>query len=259
MTPSEWKEKKVLELKKQKVKPYQKISNNFIDNAIHKNNAHAIKTIFYLASIIDTFDFNKELDTIIIDLRKMFKYTGLTAQEARDNFRAMQKTSITFLNEAEEWEENITLVPRIKFHYGKNLIEIDLYSKIAKLIIEVKNNYTFINTASIMKLKSKHSLRILPLLETIRGYDEDIPKRKKMSLNALNDFFGTKYKTIYEIERKILNPVKEELDINSNISFIFETHTENLGKGRPKATHITLDVVSKEKKLNKNIQRRLIE
>jgi hypothetical protein len=76
----------------------------------------------------------------------MFKYTNITAQEARNNLRAMQETSITFINEEKKWELHIVLIPRIEFFYGQNRIEIDLYSKIAKLIVEVKDNYTYINT-----------------------------------------------------------------------------------------------------------------
>ena len=45
----------------------------------------------------------------------------------------MQETSITFINENEEWEEHIVLIPKIEFFYGKNLVEIVMFSKIAKL------------------------------------------------------------------------------------------------------------------------------
>ena len=245
MTPRELKAKQAQELRDQKAKPLQKISNNFINNVLTNNNKNAIKTVYYLASILDDFDFSKPMDTLKIDLRKMFKYTEMTAQEIRHNLRAMQETSITFVNEELKIEEFISLVPRIEFHYGKNIVEIDLYSKIAKLLFDVKKNYTFINTKELMKLNFKHSLRLLPLLNTISGYDENIGKRKHMTLLELNEFFGTKYKSMSEIERSILKPTKEELDSNSKLSFIYEINFINTGKGRPKAKDVTIDVIKK--------------
>lgn len=252
MTPRELKAKKAQEFKDQKARPLQKISNNFINNVLTKSNKNAIKTVYYLASVLNEFDFEKPMDTIKIDLRKMFKYTEMTAQEVRHNLRTMQETSITFVNEEEEIEEFISLIPRILFHYGKNIVEIDLYSKVAKLIIDVKKNYTFINTKELMQLNNKHSLRLLPLLHTISNYDTNIAKRKHMDLIELNEFFGTKYKTMSELERKILVPVKEELDNNSKLGFKYEINFINIGKGRPKAKDITIDVIE-----NKKIQQKL--
>jgi hypothetical protein len=243
MTRSEWLEKRKKEFAEQKLTPMKKISNNFIDNTINKNNLNAIKTLFYLASILDDFDFNKEIDTLRIDLTKMFEYTNITMQETKNNLKAMQETSITFINENEEWEEHIVLIPKIEFFYGKNLVEIVMFSKIAKLIVEVKNNYTYIDTKVLMSLKSKHTIRILPLLEKIRGYSTHVAKRKKMTLNDLNEFFGTKYKNIYDIERKILKPAKQELDGSPTLSFIYTTRMECFGRGRPRATSVTIDLV----------------
>ena len=246
MTPRELKAKQAKELKEQKAKPLQKISNNFINNVLTKNNKNAIKTAYYIASILDEFDFSKDLDTLRIDLKKMFKYTNMSTQEVRLNLRAMQETTITFVNEKEQIEEFISLVPRIEFHYGKNIVEIDMYSKIAKLLIAVKRDYTFINTKELMSLSNKHSLRLLPLLNTINSHEKDIEKSKYMDLIELNEFFGTNYRSISEIERKILVPVKEELDNNLKLSFRYEVNFISLGTGRPKAKDVIIEVVKKD-------------
>ncbi|SFV71010.1 hypothetical protein MNB_SV-13-550 [hydrothermal vent metagenome] len=243
MTLAEWNEKKAKEFGEKKQKPLQKISNNFIDNTINKNNINAIKTVFYLATVLDKFNFDLRLDRLKIDLNDMLKYTEMTRQEIRNNLKMMQETSITFINEKEEWEKYIVLIPQINISYGSNFITIDLYSKIAKLIVEVKNNYTYIDTRVLMSLKSKHSIRILPLLEKIKGYDAHVGKRKKMSLNALNDFFGTKYKRIADIERRVLKPAQKELDNSPTLTFIYQVHMESFGRGRPKATSVTIDLV----------------
>lgn len=250
MRVSEVKKLQLQKLKEQKIKPLQKISNNFIDATIHKSNVSALKTIYYISTILHNFDYTKELDIIKIDLREMLKYTELTNKDIRNNLKAMQETSITFVNEQENIEEFISLIPRIKFHWGKNKIEIDLYSKIAKLIIKAVGQYSFINTKQLMRLKNKHSLRLLPVLYKLSQYDKDIPKRARYDLSELNELFGTSYKRIVELERKILKPTKDELDIESEISFIYEINYTNLGIGRPKAYEVVIDLVQQKHLFN---------
>lgn len=247
MTPREFKRQKLAKLQEQKAKPHQKISNTFIQSAIHKNTAGALKTVFYLASLLEKndVDFEVDLNTLEIDLRQMLKYTGLTVKEIRNNLKSMQETSISFINEKEKEELMINLLPYIDFKWGKKHIEIKLFSKISKLIIDVKNNYTFLDTSTLMGLKNKHSLRLLPVLNLISGYDDNVAKRKVYTLSDLNDLFGTAYKNLHDISRKILAPVKEELDSSSKLSFIYEINFDNLGKGRPKATSIVIDVITK--------------
>jgi len=250
MTLAKYKRLEAEKLSLQKARPHQKISNTFIYNTIGKNNIGAIKTIYYLASIIEQMkEFapgqEKGMLKIEIDTHKMFKYTELTLPEVRRNLKTMQETSITFINEVEQWEEGINLLPYYKFVYGKNKIHIEIFQKIANLIVEVKSNYTMINTKQLMNLKSKHSLRLLPLLQKIANYDEHIGKRKRMELDELNEFFGTKYKTLHDIERRILVPAKEELDNKSNLTFLYDVNFIQLDKGRPKAHNITIDVIER--------------
>jgi len=252
MTLAEYKRLEAEKLALQKAKPHQKISNTFIDNTVAKNNIGAIKTIYYLASVIEkmeTFDVGADeragLLFVEIDTREMLKYTKLTLPEIRRNLKAMQETSITFINEKENWEIGISLLPKYEFKYGKNKIYIEVFQKIANLIVEVKSNYTMVNTKQLMNLKSKHSLRLLPLLQKIANYSKEVGKRKRMKLIELNEFFGTKYKTLFDIERRILMPVKEELDCKSNLSFIYEVNFIQLDKGRPKAHNIVIDVIER--------------
>ena len=252
MMPSEFRKKKLKELEAQKVKPHQKISNTFIENTVAKNNASAIKTLFYLASILEKIDQSKVKDDkivgLIISTRHMLQYTEMTMPEIKRNIKAMQETSITFIDEKEDTIEGMSLLPRYKIIHGKSKIEIDLYGRIAKMIIDIKSNYTFINTKTLMSLRSKHSLRLLPVLNMIAGFDADIPKRKHYDLMALNDLFGTKYKRLVDLQRKILEPIKEELDQNSELTFLHEINFDNFGKGRPKAINITIDLIDNSKK-----------
>ena len=246
MTVNEWKKLQAEKLNEQKIKPIQKVSNSFIDSALHKSNLASLKTIYYLATILDKFDHNQELDTLTIDLREMLKYTELTAKDIRNNLRSMQETSISFIDEKNKIETFITLIPYIEFQWGKNKIIVKLFSKIAKLIIDAVGQYSFIDTKQLMRLQNKHSLKLLPILYKLSQYSPNVAKRASYELDELNDLFGTKYKRLVEIERKILSPVKEELDAESKLSFVYEIDYINLGQGRPKANKITIDLVQQK-------------
>jgi plasmid replication initiation protein len=247
MTVSEFKKQQREKLAAQKIANHHpKVSNSFIDATLHKSNLAALKIIYYLATILKDFDHNKEMDDITIDLRLMLKYTGLTAKDIKNNLITMQETSVSFIDEKQNIETFINLLPYIEFVWGKNLITIKLFSKIAKLIVEVTNNYTFINVKQLMRLQNKHTLKLLPILNKISQYDKNVAKRAKYDLGELNDLFGTSYKRLADIERKIIKPVKEELDEESELSFIYEIDYTNLGVGRPKAYQVTIDLIQKK-------------
>lgn len=253
MLPNKAKKLKAEKLKQQKIKPHQKIANTFIENAIIKSNASAIKTIFYLASILERAELDRVKDDkivgITIDTKQMLQYTEMTMPEIKRNIKAMQQTSITFEDEEAGTITGMSLLPLYEIVHGKSKIRLDLYGRIARMILGVKNNYTYINTKTLMNLKKPHSIRLLAILNMIAGYDEEVAKRKRYDLNDLNEIFGTKYRTLTDIERKILEPVKEELDLNSKLSFLHEINFDNFGKGRPKAVDITIDLINNSKNL----------
>lgn len=235
--------------KKRNKKPqvHQKIANTFIENAIHKSNFSALKTIYYLSTILSKVDMsNMKDDKIIgikIDKRAMLNFTELTADTIIKTVKRMQETAITFIDENDNTIEGMNLLPRYKFIPNKNIVEFDLYVRIARMIVDVKKNYTNINIKNLMLLKNSHTLRTLAMLTRISQYDEHIPKRKTMTLDELNLFFGTKYKSWSSIEREIIKPVQEELNKSSTLSFIYESNFERLGRGRPKFKDIVIDII----------------
>jgi plasmid replication initiation protein len=254
MFPSDYKKMKREKNKKPKV--HQKIANTFIENAIADSNVNALKTIYYLSTILEKTDMSQMKDDKIIgiriDKREMLKYTEMSAPTLQKTTKEMQKTSITFIDEEEGIVEGMSLLPRYKFVPNKNIVELDLYVRIAKMIVDVKKNYTMMNIKEIMKLRRSHSVRMLALLNRISTYKTDkweIPKRKRMTLENLNDLFGTKYKTWNEFERSLLKPVKEELDAHSTKSFIYEANFEALGRGRPSFRDVTIDVIENQPRL----------
>jgi len=83
----------------------------------------------------------------------------------------------------------------------------------------------------------------------IKGFGENIPKRKRYLLEDLNGMFGTEYKNIYEFERKILKPVKAELDDKSDLSFTYEAVFEDSVKqGRPSAIGVVIDLLDNQRR-----------
>lgn len=252
MTLAEHRRKLKEKLQNRKIQPHQKISNDFIDNTIHKNNLICLKIMFYLASVLKEKDLDEVKDdtTLVsseISTRQMLKYIGIKTADIRQNLKAMQETSISFVDEKEDIIEGMSLLPHFQIKYGKDRTEIRLFKRIAKMIIGVGRNYTFLDTSKLMKVRSKHTLRILPLLYQISQYSDNVGKRKRMDLDQLNEFFGTKYKNIYTITKNILDPVKDELGIISTKSFIYEVNTDTLGvAGRPKALAVTIDLIEIE-------------
>ncbi len=250
MIPTKANTKKFLEERraaKKKPKVHQKIENTFIENAIKKPNIHALKTIYYLSTVLDTIDMSKMQDDKIvglkIDKREMLKFIDTTAPTLVKATKEMQETSITFYDD-DGVIEGMSLLPRFRLVPNRNIIELDLYVRVAKMIIDVKRNYTLINIKEIAMLKKPHSIRMLSLLNRISSYGEDIPKRKKMTLDELNAFFGVNYKKWNMLEKSILKPVKEELDSISKLSFIYEPNFEILGRGRPSFKDVTIDVIT---------------
>lgn len=114
-----------------------------------------------------------------------------------------------------------------------------------------KGGYQFTQGVSknLMHLKHKHSLRMQLFLEMINNYSDKKAKRIKMNLAELNGYFGVKYSNFYEIERKILKPVKEEIDLNNKLTFDYKFADEKQGNGRPKITDVVIDVIDNSQNL----------
>lgn len=188
MTISEYRRLQKQEDEKNKLMPMQKINNNFLDNTIFKNNIGALKTIFYLSTILKNMDLmNKDDESLIdleIDLKEFISYSMLDERILKRSVKAMQETSISFITvenfngkKSIKEELHINLLPMYKIIYGKSKIQLKLFVKIAKLFIDVERNYTYLNTKQFMKLESKHSIRMLGLLNKIDDYDFKLNKK----------------------------------------------------------------------------------
>lgn len=244
MTPSEFKKQQ----KAKENKNISAISNSLIESFVNKNNVVALKILFYISKgKLDPKE--TELVKFKIDNKKLCEYCNINMQTLRRNLKQMTETSITFVAEG-QYEEFISVIPKVKNIYG-GFIEFSMFNKVLKLIQEVENKFTVIDLQNLMKLKSKHSIKMIQLLEMIQGFSKNVAKRKYYSLEELNGLFGTNYKTVYEFERRILKNTKEELDQVSNLTFTYskKMDKEDIGTaGRPKSIGLYIELLDNKKR-----------
>lgn len=244
------------------IKDLVKVSNSLVESFVSKSNAVALKMLFYIAK--QQHKDSEKITTFTLSLDDFADYCNLDHRTIRDNIKAMQRTSVTFVEHdskgRKKLEEHIVLIPRAKYEYTHKTIEIDMYKKILDLIVEVEVRFTTIDVKNVMELESKYSIRMTMILEQIFGFEGnpehwDVKQQKTFTLDDLNDMFDTKYKRFADFERNILKPTKAEMDDKSEISFEFiinKDYPSRIKRGRPKAVSCTIKL-----KQNKLRQRRL--
>lgn len=244
MLPSELKKTQSIE----DITNISKISNSLINSFVKKNNLVSLKILLYLSSLDITVNNNQELQKIVLDVKKLCSYCEIDLRLLRTNLKTMQETCLTFVEFSREGvarcEENITVIPYSKYDF-KGTLEIKLFTKILSLVIDVKNRFTVIDLNNLMNLKSKHSIKMIQILEYINGFGANVAKRKTYTLSDINMLFGTNYTRFKDFERKVLEPVKKELDEFSNLTFLYSLNFDKLdGVGRPKIVSVTVDLKS---------------
>jgi plasmid replication initiation protein len=218
------------------------ISNSLIESFVSKSNLGALKVLFYLSYDSSVKMPNSRVITLKIDSKKLCETCDIDMRTFKRNIQKMQETTITFIKD-NEFEQHITVLPSVTYEVGTSIVEIDIYKKVLELVKEVKSKFTVIDITNLMRLKSKHSVKMIQLLSYINGFGENVGKRKTYDLEELNGMFSTNYKNVYEFERKILKPTKEELDSNSKLTFTYRVKFEEATKGRPKAKGVIIDLV----------------
>lgn len=226
----------------QKKEPQQlcKIDNQLIEAFVKKGNLPALKILFYIAST--EIEIMGEIMKFNLNTKSICERCNIDLKTLKRNVKQMTETSISITDEKSE--SYMSVIPKAKFNYSGKL-EITMLKEVLQLVKATQNQFTIIDASKIMKLTSKHSVRMLMLLEYIKGFDEHVAKRKHYDLEELNLMFGTKYKRIKQFEAEILVPVKEELDATSRLSFVYEVHKDKptATVGRAKALGVIIDLV----------------
>ena len=228
--------------KKSIVNDVAKISNSLIVSFVKQNNIVALKTLFYISRSNVAVP-SAKMATLSLDTSHLCDYCGIDIKTLKRNIKQMTETSINIVDDVSE--SYVTVIPKARFIKGTNKLEVDIYKEILELVWQVERRFTVIDVKSLMNLSSKHSVRMIQLLEMINGFSDTVAKRKIYSLSDLNLMFGTSYVKFSEFERKILSPIKSELDINSKLSFVYQiVFIDNpKGRGRPVADKVQIDLV----------------
>lgn len=227
------------------------LANNLIHAFIKNNNVVGLKTLLFLSGKTNRIKWDRNKVELNVD--NLCKVLNITRRDLSNNLKRILKISFKYVNDDGGVGET---VPIHSYEYvnRNKYIELEVSSLAKRILTELgRGMYSFnqANANNIMSLKHKHSVRIQLLLEQINNFDT--VKRKRFTIEELNGYFGTNYKRYIDIERKILIPAKEEIDNNSNLTFIYQVVDEAHGTGRPKIKHITIDLIEQ-----KNIQGRLL-
>lgn len=204
---------------KKKIKNSLKISNDFVNSIITKNNHLTLKILFYVVQNGTIIEQDSRITTITLNLKTLKTNLDLDFKNLRQNLKQIQKTLITIQDKKNIID--ITLIPKVVYNYYEQSIELNLFNEVLNELKELKNKFTTIDLDNLINLQNKHSIRLLTILENINGYDDNFAKVKYFSKDELNQLFNTNYKGVKEIERAILKPIQEELDQYSKLSFIY--------------------------------------
>ena len=228
------------------------LANSLFQAFIRNNNLIGLKIAIVLSGAKSQITYNKD-NQVKLDVDKLCELIKCSRKELSINLKKI--TNIFFEYVSEEGGVGGTHpIHSYQYSNGNKAIILEISSKAKSIFTELgKGQFAFskANANNLMSLKHKHSLRMQMLLELINNFDT--AKRKRFTLEELNGYFGTKYKNYYELNRKILKPVKEEIDNNSSLTFIYEFNDEVIGSGRPKIKEVVIDLIQKN-----TVQGRLI-
>lgn len=218
-----------------------KIKNDLVESFVKQNNLTALKILFYIA-----YDCEKlpagDIIKIKMNTKDICEYCKVDIKTITRNLEQMQKTSISWIDEKSK--SFVSVLPKCHIEFGGN-IEITMFKEVIQMIVDVKSKYTSINAEQLMRLKSKHSARMILLLEMMNGFDEHIPKLKRYDLDELNLLFGTNYKRLGQFEQEVLKKAKRDLDDNSKLSFVYDVNYDKEAHtvGRAKAVGVTIHLI----------------
>ena len=246
MLPSKFNEKNKKE-KQELISNTAKVTNGLIENYIKESNMVAIKTIFYIAnqSILSNGK-NGNLHLFKLNKEIMAKYCGISGKTIERNIKAMQKSTITVYRPEVKAIDYVQLIPKSSFYDGKQSFEIYVFDEIYKMMKEIQGQFFEVDLKRLMKFRSVHTLRFLPILEKLEQYSNGYKKTVTYTLEEWNGIFETDYKRLGQFEANILKKVQKELDNNSTLTFIYEksyTKIDKNSRGRSKATGITINLV----------------
>jgi plasmid replication initiation protein len=214
------------------------VKANQLIEARYDLNLNEQKIILYAASKIDREqDYFNYIELDINEFAKLLDTKGKRYEEIRNIVRELRKKEVIINTDDKEyisgWLSSITFCKntgKIKLRFDDDLMPY---------LLQLKKRFTRYQLKNILYLKSKYSIRIYELLkqyESIGKREFELQKLKKML------FIENQYNRIYDLERFVLSPAKEEINKYTDILIDYEKQKQ----GR-KVTGLIFAIESKDK------------
>ncbi|MGO1470388.1 MAG: replication initiation protein [Tissierella sp.] len=182
------------------------------------------KIILYAVSKLNR---EKEKFNILeLETREFIKLLGTTGSryvEIKKIVTGLMKKQVSI--ETEESDLVANWVSSIKYIKNTGEIELEFSENLIPYLLQLKESFTRYELKNILYLKNKYSIRIYELLKQyeIIGKREFELKEFKRIL-----FLENQYERIYDFRRFVLEPVKEDLNKNTDINISYK----EIKKGR---------------------------
>lgn len=194
------------------------VKSNQLIEARYDLNLNEQKIILYAISQInrDNKSFNS-IELNITEFTDLLDTKGKRYEEIRNIVRDLRKKEIIINTEDKEyitgWLSSIT------FSKNTGKIKIRFDDDLIPYLLQLKNRFTRYQLRNILYLKSKYSIRMYELLKQY----ESIGKRN-FSLKELKKilFIDDQYIRIYDFERFVLIPAKDEINKYTDIKIDYE-------------------------------------
>ena len=218
------------------------LANSLFQAFIKNNNLIGLKIAIVLSGAKKQINFDDE-NRVKFDVDNLCMLIKCTRKELSNNLKRVTNVSFSYVN-SEGGLGHTHPIHSYEYINRSKYIAFEVSSRAKELFIALgEGNYSFskANAENLMNLKHKHSLRMQLLLEQINCFDEHVAKRKRYTLEELNGYFDTNYSRYIDIKRKILDPVKKEIDFSSSLTFDFEMR-EELEAGKRKIKEVVIDI-----------------
>ena len=121
------------------------------------------------------------------------------------------------------------LISNLVYNKGKKGVKFEMNAYWYKVFVDLSKNYNKFLSSVIFNISSSNALLFYLFLKTLK-------EGTTMKMETLNDKLQTNYKEWWKIKQKILDPIRNELNKNADLSFNYEIkdNKANIGVNRTK-------------------------
>jgi len=229
-----------------------KIHNNLVE-ARYKFSREQQVILLQVAKTLQQKDiFDKREDTeVVYQAYELLDLLNINDKRTlRGVVRSLQRCIMTFKNLDEQWECDVNIFIKAKYHTGGRIeirLDYDMLPFFKHLSKEL-GNYTELNIREMSQYKSQYTIRLYQLARKLQniGITEKTKTWKQEKIYTLDEFqkiMGSGYKTWQDINRWVIQPALEELKDNSFIYVDIEPikeYKEGQTRGRQGVTKVKI-------------------